>query len=173
LLQKKPALTLAHLAARGRSYTSVLAKDVDTTFAHSNHIFSMLQKQGLVKIIKKPEDKRIKYAVLTGEGLYVAERIIEFLVFAEHLAQNQKDPSVPSQFVSKRINGILRQLKDIEDKNKTDVSYLVGPLRWNIIKLKETQQGITKKLIEEIDERIVNHLQHSRTVRQEDLAGKK
>jgi DNA-binding MarR family transcriptional regulator len=173
LLQQKPALTLAHLAARGTSYTSLIAKDAETTFAHCNKILNTLQKHGLVKILKKPEgDKRIKHATLTPEGRYAAEQIIELLIFAEHFTEKTENPARASQHVSRRINGIIQQLFRLEEENKTTPVY-VAPLRWNLAKLKQTQHGTIKKLIEEIDERINSHIQHSRIETQEDFTGEK
>lgn len=170
LFQKKPALTLAHLAARGRSYTSVIARDTQTTFAHSTYIFNMLQRYGLVRILRGERDKRIKYAVLTAQGEFVAERIIELLVFAEH-SRHSQDTTISAQRVSRRINGIIRQLKSIEDNNKAGIPCIVGPLRWNLSQLKQSESGLIKRLVEEIDERIMHHL-HKSSV-QEESGGRK
>ncbi len=69
-LQEKPSLALLAIAHFGRTYASVITKEINSTFAHTTKILCKMEEIGLVQF---SVEGRIKYVELTEKGYEVME----------------------------------------------------------------------------------------------------
>jgi len=72
LLQEKPAHALLTISRYGKTYASVIAREVNTTFAHSVRILNRMERYGLVACGQDSNDGRVKFIELTHRGKQVA-----------------------------------------------------------------------------------------------------
>ncbi|WP_440952332.1 MarR family transcriptional regulator [Methanococcoides sp. FTZ1] len=76
-LQEKPTLALLAIWFYGRTYASVITKEINSTFAHTTKILSRMEEDGLVVF---SVEGRIKYVELTEKGYNVVSLLKELIV---------------------------------------------------------------------------------------------
>ncbi|MEL4304921.1 MarR family transcriptional regulator [Methanococcoides sp. LMO-2] len=76
-LQEKPTLALLAIWFYGRTYASVITKEINSTFAHTTKILSRMEEDGLVVF---SVEGRIKYVELTEKGFNVVSLLKELIV---------------------------------------------------------------------------------------------
>ncbi|ATZ60776.2 MAG: hypothetical protein BME93_01090 [Methanosarcinales archaeon Met12] len=77
-LQEKPASILQAVAAHEMPYISLIAKEVDSTYAHTTNTLSTMERYGLLTFSR---DGRTKYIELTSAGWTIV-RALEGLISA-------------------------------------------------------------------------------------------
>lgn len=76
-LQEKPTLALLAIWFYGRTYASVITKEINSTFAHTTKILSRMEEDGLVEF---SVEGRIKYVELTEKGYNVVSLLKDLIV---------------------------------------------------------------------------------------------
>src|SRR5512145_1232769 len=74
-LQEKPTRALLFIGSTGKTYASVISKEIDSTFAHTTRILSKMEQSGLIKFTF---EGRIKFVELTEYGKEVETALKEF-----------------------------------------------------------------------------------------------
>lgn len=74
-LQEKPTLALLFIGSMGKTYASVISKEIDSTFAHTTRILSKMEQSGLIRFTF---EGRIKFVELTEYGKEVENALKEF-----------------------------------------------------------------------------------------------
>ncbi|WP_440948266.1 MarR family transcriptional regulator [Methanosarcina sp. T3] len=74
-LQEKPTLALLFVGSMGKTYASVISKEIDSTFAHTTRILSKMEQSGLIRFTF---EGRIKFVELTEYGKEVETALKEF-----------------------------------------------------------------------------------------------
>ena len=90
-LQEKPTLALIFIGSRGKTYASVISKEIDSTFAHTTRILAKMEQSGLIRFTF---EGRIKFVELTEYGREVETALKEFRdIIAEEPPENRKEMS--------------------------------------------------------------------------------
>ncbi|WP_135612517.1 MarR family transcriptional regulator [Methanococcoides sp. AM1] len=76
-LQEKPTLALLAIWFYGRTYASVITKEINSTFAHTTKIMSRMEEDGLVVF---SVEGRIKYVELTEKGHNVVSLLKDLII---------------------------------------------------------------------------------------------
>ncbi len=74
-LQEKPTLALIFIGSMGKTYASVISKEIDSTFAHTTRILAKMEQCGLIIFTF---EGRIKFVELTEYGKEVESALKEF-----------------------------------------------------------------------------------------------
>lgn len=74
-LQEKPTLALLFIGTMGKTYASVISKEIDSTFAHTTRILAKMEQCGLIRFTF---EGRIKFVELTEYGKEVETALKEF-----------------------------------------------------------------------------------------------
>ncbi|AKB20065.1 MULTISPECIES: hypothetical protein [unclassified Methanosarcina] len=74
-LQEKPTLALLFIGLMGKTYASIISKEIDSTFAHTTRILSKMKQSGLIRFTF---EGRIKFVELTEYGKEVENALKEF-----------------------------------------------------------------------------------------------
>src|SRR4030042_5501984 len=90
-LQEKPTLALLFIGSMGRTYASIISKEIDSTFAHTTRILAKMEQCGLIRFTF---EGRIKFVELTEYGGEVETALKEFRdIIAEEPPKDQKEES--------------------------------------------------------------------------------
>ncbi|ABE51629.1 HTH transcriptional regulator, MarR/SlyA family [Methanococcoides burtonii DSM 6242] len=76
-LQEKPTLVLLAIWFYGRTYASVITKEINSTFAHTTKVLSRMEEDGLVQF---SFEGRIKYVELTEKGTNVVSILKDLII---------------------------------------------------------------------------------------------
>jgi len=144
-LQEKPKNILIYLKKENKPlYTSIIAKEVNTTYAHTFNVLKNLEK---LKLVTFKESGRIKLVKLTELGDEVA-RVLINLIDLLKLGQIENELS---NIYDSEIKGKLR-----EQMNKEKISKQFNILKDKLVELsKENQNNVfilAKKLLKKIDD---------------------
>ncbi len=74
-LQEKPTLALLFIGSMGKTYASVISKEIDSTFAHTTRILAKMEQCGLIRFTF---EGRIKFVELTEYGKEVEAALKDF-----------------------------------------------------------------------------------------------
>lgn len=74
-LQEKPTRALLFIGSMGKTYASVISKEIDSTFAHTTRILAKMEQCGLIRFTS---EGRIKFVELTEYGREVEAALKEF-----------------------------------------------------------------------------------------------
>src|SRR5512145_2250602 len=74
-LQEKPTLALLFIGSMGKTYASVISKEIDSTFAHTTRILAKMEQCGLIRFTF---EGRIKFVELTEYGREVETALKDF-----------------------------------------------------------------------------------------------
>jgi DNA-binding MarR family transcriptional regulator len=90
-LQEKPTRTLLYIGSMGKTYASVISKEIDSTFAHTTRILAKMEQCGLIRFTF---EGRIKFVELTEYGREVETALEEFRdIITEEPPKDQKEES--------------------------------------------------------------------------------
>ena len=90
-LQEKPTRALLFIGSMGKTYASVISKEIDSTFAHTTRILAKMEQCGLIRFTF---EGRIKFVELTEYGREVETALKEFRdIIAEEPPKDQKEES--------------------------------------------------------------------------------
>jgi DNA-binding MarR family transcriptional regulator len=83
-LQEKPTLALLFVGSMGKTYASVISKEIDSTFAHTTRILAKMEQCGLIRFTF---EGRIKFVELTkyGKEVETALRDVKDIISRETL----------------------------------------------------------------------------------------
>ena len=74
-LHEKPTRALLFIGSTGKTYASVISKEIDSTFAHTTRILSKMEQSGLIRFTF---EGRIKFVELTKYGEEVEAALKDF-----------------------------------------------------------------------------------------------
>jgi DNA-binding MarR family transcriptional regulator len=144
-LHEKPTLALMALEEINPAYVALIAKRIDSTFPHTSGIVSQLEKHGLVRSNARG---RIRYLELTDRGRRAAKAL-------KYLMDVLREPE--EQWTR------LEKLSQIINSNIDQSSALIlGPIRRDLIKLKETGNDDLRLAAEELDNLILENINSSK-----------
>ena len=106
-LQEKPTLAMLFIGSMGKTYASVISKEIDSTFAHTTRILSKMEHSGLIRFTF---EGRIKFVELTEYGKEVEAALKEF--------RNIIAEGFPSREESLKTGEEESERKDEETKGK-------------------------------------------------------
>ncbi|MFI5384387.1 MAG: MarR family transcriptional regulator [Methanosarcina thermophila] len=90
-LQEKPTRALLFIGSMGKTYASVISKEIDSTFAHTTRILAKMEQCGLIRFTF---EGRIKFVELTEYGREVEAALKEFRdIIAEEPPEIQEEKS--------------------------------------------------------------------------------
>ena len=90
-LQEKPTRALLFIGSMGKTYASVISREIDSTFAHTTRILAKMEQCGLIRFTF---EGRIKFVELTEYGREVETALKEFRdIIAEKPPRDQKEES--------------------------------------------------------------------------------
>ncbi|HEY3362693.1 MAG TPA: MarR family transcriptional regulator [Methanosarcina sp.] len=90
-LQEKPTRALLFIGSTGKTYASVISREIDSTFAHTTRILAKMEQCGLIRFTF---EGRIKFVELTEYGREVETALKEFRdIIAEKPPRDQKEES--------------------------------------------------------------------------------
>ena len=91
-LQEKPTLALLFIGSMGKTYASIISKEIDSTFAHTTRILAKMEQCGLIRFTF---EGRIKFVELTDYGREVETSLKEFrdLLSDKSLIENAAEES--------------------------------------------------------------------------------
>ncbi|WP_292391585.1 MarR family winged helix-turn-helix transcriptional regulator [Methanosarcina sp. UBA5] len=90
-LQEKPTRALLFIGSMGKTYASVISKEIDSTFAHTTRILAKMEQCGLIRFTF---EGRIKFVELTEYGREVEAALKEFSdLIEEEPSKNKKEES--------------------------------------------------------------------------------
>ena len=80
-LREKPSMMLVRLRDKSKPrYPSIIAKEVDCTYAHTVRVLQELERHGLITFEKKGRRKIIR---LTKEGQEIADSLLKLINLLE------------------------------------------------------------------------------------------
>ncbi|AKB84856.1 MarR family transcriptional regulator [Methanococcoides methylutens] len=126
-LQEKPTLALLAIWFYGRTYASVITKEINSTFAHTTKILSRMEEDGLVEF---NVEGRIKYVELTEKGFNVVSLLKELIVSLggelpdEYDLEGRHEVSEPE--LDPASNEIMEKIKKLRLKVETIYRELVS-----------------------------------------------
>ncbi|MBC7219403.1 MAG: hypothetical protein H5T49_04645 [Hadesarchaea archaeon] len=144
-LQEKPRKIIVYLKKENKPlYTTIIAKEVNTTYAHT---FNVLKKMEKLNLVSFKESGRIKLVKLTELGDEVAKTIINLTdLLKVGMLENELFKIYESE-----VKGKLR-----EQMNKESISKQLNKLKQKLIELSEnSQQNVviqSKKVLKKIEE---------------------
>jgi DNA-binding MarR family transcriptional regulator len=133
-LQEKPTRTLLYIGSMGKTYASVISKEIDSTFAHTTRILAKMEQCGLIRFTF---EGRIKYVELTEYGREVEAALKEFRdIIAEEPPKDQKE-------ASKNIGIEREEIADEEGDKESEHAEELDPLSVEILdKIKKLRSKI-------------------------------
>ncbi|HET8685747.1 MAG TPA: MarR family transcriptional regulator, partial [Methanosarcina sp.] len=86
-----PTRALLFIGSMGKTYASIISKEIDSTFAHTTRILAKMEQCGLIRFTF---EGRIKFVELTEYGREVEAALEEFRdILAEEPPEDQKEES--------------------------------------------------------------------------------
>jgi DNA-binding MarR family transcriptional regulator len=147
-LQEKPTRALLFIGSMGKTYASVISKEIDSTFAHTTRILAKMEQCGLIRFTF---EGRIKFVELTEYGREVEAALKEFRdIVAEEPPGNQEEKS--------RVTGVEREESATEEEEKEpEQAEELDPLSAEILekvrKLRSKIESIHREAVEQGDSR--------------------
>ena len=147
-LQEKPTRALLFIGSMGKTYASVISKEIDSTFAHTTRILAKMEQCGLIRFTF---EGRIKFVELTEYGREVEAALKEFRdIIAEKPPENQEEKS--------RVTGVEREEFEAEEEEKEpEQAEELDPLSAEILekvkKLRSKIESIHREAVEQGDSR--------------------
>lgn len=147
-LQEKPTRALLFIGSMGKTYASVISKEIDSTFAHTTRILAKMEQCGLIRFTF---EGRIKFVELTEYGREVETALKEFRdIIAEEPPKEQEDES--------RVTGGEREEagtgeEEEEPEQEEELDPLSAELLEKIKKLRSRIESIHREAVEQGDSR--------------------
>lgn len=145
-LQEKPTRALLFIGSMGKTYASVISKEIDSTFAHTTRILAKMEQCGLIRFTF---EGRIKFVELTEYGREVENALKEFRdIIAEEPPKNQEEES--------GITGVEREeaaAEEEEPEQAEELDLLSAELLEKVRKLRSKIENIHREAVEQGDSR--------------------
>lgn len=153
-LQEKPTRALLFIGSMGRTYASVISKEIDSTFAHTTRILAKMEQCGLIRFTF---EGRIKFVELTKYGREVETALKEFRdIITEEPPRDQKEESQTGtereEAADETGNKELEQAEELDPLN-SEILEKIKKLRNKIenihrdaIELRDSRDTISRKL---------------------------
>jgi DNA-binding MarR family transcriptional regulator len=146
-LQEKPTRALLFIGSMGKTYASVISKEIDSTFAHTTRILAKMEQCGLIRFTF---EGRIKFVELTEYGREVEAALKEFRdLIEEEPLKDKKEES--------RDTGPERDEAAEEGHKEPEQAEKLDPLSAEILEkiqnLRNKIESIHKDAIEQGDSR--------------------
>ncbi len=154
-LQEKPTRALLFIGSMGKTYASVISKEIDSTFAHTTRILAKMEQCGLIRFTF---EGRIKFVELTEYGREVETALKEFRnIIAEEPTEGQKEP-VGDQKGEFRGTGIEREgtagEDEVKEPEKTEeLDSLSAEILGKVKRLRSKIESIHRDAVEHGDSR--------------------
>jgi DNA-binding MarR family transcriptional regulator len=135
-LQEKPTRTLLYIGSMGKTYASVISKEIDSSFAHTTRILAKMEQCGLIRFTF---EGRIKYVELTEYGREVEAALKEFRdIVAEEPPKDHKE-------AYKNIGIEREEIADEEGDKESEHAEELDPLSVEILeKIKKLRSKIER-----------------------------
>ncbi|HWQ49666.1 MAG TPA: MarR family winged helix-turn-helix transcriptional regulator [Methanosarcina sp.] len=147
-LQEKPTRALLFIGSMGKTYASVISKEIDSTFAHTTRILAKMEQCGLIRFTF---EGRIKFVELTEYGREVETALKEFRdIIEEEPSKDQKEESRGT--VPEREEAADKE-EDKEPEQVEELDPLSSEIFEKIQKLRNKIESIHKDAIEQGDSR--------------------
>lgn len=127
-LQEKPSRALLTIDALGKTYASVVTKEINSTFAHTTKILSKMEQYGLVKFTV---EGRVKYVELSERGYDVVDALKNLIITLKGDVtheENVPEDSQPDIMVTKEIDSESRHIQDRIDKLNLKIETIYNDL---------------------------------------------
>lgn len=154
-MQEKPKKILIYIKKENKPlYTSIISKEVNTTYSHTFNVLKRLEELKLVSFKKSGRVKLIKLTELGDEVAGVMINLIDLLKLAE--TENELQKTYESE-----IKGKLR-----EQMNKEQISKHLNKLKEKLGEFSKEKQNnvsiMSKKLLKRIDDTLAEVFGYSR-----------
>lgn len=149
-LQEKPTLALLFIGSMGKTYASVISKEIDSTFAHTTRILAKMEQCGLIKFTF---EGRIKFVELTEYGIEVETALKEFRnIIAEGFSIESAQKEESERKDAEEGEGeIAAEEEEYEQAKELDL--LNAEILGKIKNLKSKIESIHKDAVEQGDSR--------------------
>jgi DNA-binding MarR family transcriptional regulator len=153
-LQEKPTLALLFVGSMGKTYASVISKEIDSTFAHTTRILAKMEQCGLIRFTF---EGRIKFVELTkyGKEVETALRDVKDIISRETLdGTTDKEKSeriIADADLEDQGENISAQEEKEELKNAEELDPLNIELLEKINKLRGKIENIHEDALEHRD----------------------
>jgi DNA-binding MarR family transcriptional regulator len=138
-LQEKPTRALLFIGSMGKTYASVISKEIDSTFAHTTRILSKMEQCGLIRFTF---EGRIKFVELTGYGRDVENALKEFrdIIAEEPVIEKAQEDESEKENLKK---GEGEKASEEEGNEKLEQAEELDPLNAEILeKIKNLRSKI-------------------------------
>ncbi|MGB9939211.1 MarR family transcriptional regulator [Methanosarcina sp.] len=147
-LQEKPTRALLFIGSMGKTYASVISKEIDSTFAHTTRILAKMEQCGLIRFTF---EGRIKFVELTEYGKEVESALKEFRdIIAEEPAEEQRGES-PDTGTEREETADEEEEKEPEQAEELDP--LSAEMLEKVKKLRNKIETIHRDAVEQGDSR--------------------
>src|SRR5665647_726356 len=152
-LQEKPTLALLFIGSMGKTYASVISKEIDSTFAHTTRILSKMEQCGLIRFTF---EGRIKFVELTKYGRDVETALKDFrdMIAQEPLIETAEKEESERKAAEE---GEAEKAAEEDEGEKLEKAKELDPLNAEILEkiksLRSKIEGIHKGSLEQGDSR--------------------
>ena len=155
-LQEKPTLALLFIGSMGKTYASVISKEIDSTFAHTTRILAKMEQCGLIRFTF---EGRIKFVELTEYGKEVEAALKDFRDILEkeyHIGTMEKEK--PERNITEEsLKEEWENTAEKEEKEEFEKTEELDPLNAEMLekikKLNRKIESIYENAIEHRDSR--------------------
>ncbi len=150
-LQEKPTLALLFIGSMGRTYASIISKEIDSTFAHTTRILAKMEQCGLIRFTF---EGRIKFVELTDYGREVETSLKEFrdLLSDRSLIENAAEESREEEIEDSSKGSIEEEnARDTELVDPEQLDPLSAEIFEKIKNLRDKIETIHKQALEQGD----------------------
>lgn len=145
-LQEKPTRALLFIGSMGKTYASVISKEIDSTFAHTTRILAKMEQCGLIRFTF---EGRIKFVELTEYGREVEAALKEFKDLIEE--KPLKDKKEESRDTGSEREEAAEKEGAKEPEQAEELDPLSTEIYEKIQKLRNKIESIHKDAVEQGD----------------------
>jgi DNA-binding MarR family transcriptional regulator len=155
-LQEKPTLALLFIGLMGKTYASVISKEIDSTFAHTTRILAKMEQCGLIRFTF---EGRIKFVELTDFGKEVETALKDFrdIIAKEPLTETTEREKFERDTAEDDMEGEGENTADEEETEKLEKAEALDPLNAEMLekikKLRSKIESIHEGALEHRDSR--------------------
>jgi DNA-binding MarR family transcriptional regulator len=147
-LQEKPTRALLFIGSMGKTYASVISKEIDSTFAHTTRILAKMEQCGLIRFTF---EGRIKFVELTEYGREVEAALKDFRdIIIQEPPNNQEGESLQTGAERKEVAG---EDGEKEPEQVEELDPLNAEILGKVKKLRNRIESIHKDAVEQGDSR--------------------
>ena len=155
-LQEKPTLALLFIGSMGKTYASVISKEIDSTFAHTTRILAKMERCGLIRFTF---EGRIKFVELTEYGKEVEAALKDFrdIIAKESRIKTIEKEKSERNAAEEGMEGEGENTQEEEEKEKLEKAEELDPLNAEMLekikKLRSKIESIHEGALEHRDSR--------------------